>query len=124
MKIIYVAEDGTHFDNKADCAYYEQCKSLKGIYAYDDKRNRISLNSVDVYETEIIYVLADSYLALDAFNDWCHEKGIDAIPYEELDANYCDLFCWNVDDNSWHSWQKDCEELKEIGEYFNMTPVF
>jgi len=125
MEIIYVADDGKQFYNEDDCLNYELTNKLKGLYCYDKSKKRIILDEeFNPCRTEVYYLLADSYESLETFNELCEMCCASPIPYVELGADYSDLFFWSDLDNEWHSWTKDCEELKEMGEFFQMTPVF
>lgn len=49
MRILYIADDGTEFDNEFECEYYEEIKrhnKVNDIEVYDADGNRVLFESV------------------------------------------------------------------------------
>ena len=122
-KVIYTAEDGKEFTNKEECLQYETEKMLKDLHFYDDNRNPIPIpvDDFDRLFKMVYYVQAESIEALDKLNELCDNYGYDPIPYEDLRANYDDLFCYSDAEEIWHSLRNDLKELKELADFFQVS---
>ena len=88
MKIIYIADDGTQFDNEWDCEAYEwrlNHPHLKDILIYDKDGNRFEDNfSEDAYNysTKIVITNSDTLQAvqdLGSYTGYCAYESIDSI---------------------------------------------
>lgn len=121
-KIIYIAADGKEFDNEKDCREYENTSMLKGIHCYNGSKQPITL-SINDFRSEfcsIYYVQAESKEALDHFNDISEDNGYEPIPYEDLGAEYDDLFYYSDDDDCWHSLRDEIKKLKDLADHFQV----
>lgn len=87
MKVIYVADDGTQFDDRYECEYYEWVlnhPSLKEIVFYDEDGNVLAdIFSQDTYEyTMKIFVPTDEAAkelsGLGRYAGFCAYENIDS----------------------------------------------
>lgn len=64
MKVIYIADDGTQFEDKWTCEEYEWTLNHKNIYnvlIYDENGNRLTdFMSQDTYENANIVIVPDN----------------------------------------------------------------
>lgn len=88
MTIIYIADDGTHFDNEWDCEAYEwklNHQHIKDILAFDKDGNKFEdMMAEDTYNysTKIV-ITSDAALQairdLASYTGYCEYESIDSI---------------------------------------------
>lgn len=96
MKIIYVADDGTQFDNEFECEDYEwqlAYKHINDVYFFDKDQNRLGdAFSCETYnKADIISVLNKD--ALQALHELADYTGF--LSY--LDVTECGIWTFNYD---------------------------
>lgn len=88
MKIIYVADDGTQFDNEFDCEFYEwklKHPCLKEICMFDKDGNRLEdILSEDTYNLSMKIIIpsdeaVECIQALADYTGYCAYESIDQI---------------------------------------------
>ena len=102
MRVIYIAEDGTLFDNEWDCEHYEFRASLKGLKDIvcldEDGEILYDLFSQDTYNYgNVISVLTDDALKtlhkIANYCGWCLWDDIDSIgtwSFKEDNRPFCE----------------------------------
>lgn len=124
--IIYVAFDGTQFDDEDECAEYEFLESAKeytdGFTLYNEAREpiKISFNENALDETK--FVIIKEARAIPFLDDWMADNYF----YEtigkvanRLNIESCiGLWIWDDKEETWKHWETEMAKLRELGEYF------
>lgn len=90
MRILYIADDGTEFDNEFDCEVYEETNrhnKVNDIEVYDADGNRVLFESVynDAFynEAEKIIIHTEEEVAdilwLAEYTGWCEFEQITSV---------------------------------------------
>lgn len=122
--IKYVADDGTEFDDEAECLDYEKGMLLaifshRGLRAFDGNKKELPVENY----TEVGSLLDDSWFFIipnavkDDFSeavreDW-HSDFYYCINDSEDDEN---LFYWDEDEDCWKNYKYELATLLELGQ--------
>lgn len=90
MRILYIADDGTEFDNEFDCEHYEEIKrhnKINDVEVYDADDNRVLFDSVynDAFynnaEKIIIHTEeeVEDILWLAEYTGWCEFEQLTSV---------------------------------------------
>lgn len=134
-RITYIADDGTEFEEMAECEAYERDKKMQNIYMFDYCRMTDSPLSVEHLAGEELEINEDMSLdecnciyikneeALDFFIDEGHEaEGLNINTLSFFDTNE---YCWYGIDDLIDTYESTLATLKKIKENFetNFLPA-
>lgn len=116
MKINYVADDGTIFDNERECLKYENNQKLmrENLICLDENLRLITSSDPD-FETNVYFILAKNDFACEILEKRFNETWIDA-PEEGFQPNI--IYWWNDDIMAWVNIQEELKELKEKVKFY------
>ena len=129
---MYVADDGTMFDDEDECRAYELEQALgnfqDGITLYNYKGNKIKINDFNGEAIEFNGLIDEAYFikvnsadALEAFTDLLYEYGSDTSGlYWDGEPDifvYGDL-CPNGNSGEWNSWNGTVKKLQAFKEEY------
>ncbi len=120
VRHVFIADDGTEFDNKAECLEYEFDKGIQyagQIFLYDE-----NFNPVSPFRVSPDYVYYANILTLEAsewFEKWCDDYG-STSPWEEHTSkesveNRTGLFIYDAD-KEWICFETEMKRLRAIAD--------
>lgn len=131
-RITYIADDGTEFEEMAECEAYERDKKMQNIYTFDYSRFTDSPLHADHFRDEELEINKDMSLdectciyikneeALDFFID--EGNGADGLNINTLsffdDTNN---YCWYGIDDLINTYESALATLKRIKENFEIN---
>ena len=130
-KITYIADDGTEFEEMAECKAYERDKKMRNIYMFDYCRMTDSPLSVEHLAGEELEIDEDMSLdecrciyvkngeALDFLIDECIE--IDGLNVNTLSFYDTIEYCWYGIDDLIDTYESALATLKRIKENFEIN---
>lgn len=115
MKINYVADDGTIFDNERECLKYENnLKTMReNLICLDENLRPINSNDPN-FETNVYFILAKNDFACEVLEEIFDLTGI-SIPDKGFKPNIA--YWWNDNEMDWFILQQELKELKEKVEF-------
>lgn len=119
MRVIYIADDGTKFDNEIECETYEQNEKLKdNTIIMLDGYNNILDNNIENFE-KCLSIRIKNRRDLDIVYYMGDYTGC-SYPYDTGD------FCYNISNDEWESLdekieesERNLEKLKKVKEKLN-----
>lgn len=113
MRTVYIAGDGTEFNNKIECESYEQREKLKdNSIIMLDRNNNLLENKEENFE-KCFAIRIKNERDLDIVYYMGEYTGC-SYPYEIGD------FYYNTDNDEWESLDEEIEELKRNLENFKI----
>lgn len=130
-RITYIADDGTEFEEMAECEAYERDKKMQNIYTFDYSRctdspfyaghfedEEINFNySKNLDECNCIYIKDEE--ALDFFINEGNEA--DGLNINTLSFFDCNEYCWYGIDDLIDIYETALATLKKIKENFEFN---
>lgn len=124
--IMYVAFDGTKFDDEDECLIYEFEKRAENyinhfaFYDYDRKPLKFSAGTSLLNNT--FYIVVKDEKAIPFLDGWMIEEGFyqtisKSASYANIE-NLVGLWMWNDDEEIWKHWETEMAKMREFGEYF------
>lgn len=130
MKVLYIADDGTEFEDKDECQEYERLqnanvsKLLSEIHAFTEKGDEIKVGdglgeyNIDEMLMETMYVTFDSNKARDFFDEQQAYYGYEQIGAYIDSCKDGDVYLYNEDVEEWESAMEMIERYQEILDKF------
>lgn len=103
-KEIYIAEDGTEFDDKDECEEYEMQYAEEALKLYDD--NGAPCENLD----SCVYANLDTWVAVETLLNVCKYYGIDTSGIKEPGLYTC---VYGIGNNSWCNLSEMIRRIKE-----------
>ena len=119
MKVIYIADDGTKFDNEYDCERYEYGLSIKNNNIIFLDINREKLNVSDENLEQCCYMKISDLKDLDIVNRMGDYTGLYAIPNDIGEFYWDDSDTWYLIDDRIEELENELKSLKEAKEKLN-----
>lgn len=124
--IMYVAFDGTKFDDEDECLDYEFEKRAENYINYFTlyNHNRKPLKfSADKYLIDsTCYIVIKDEKAVSFLDDWMIECGCYTTIGKAADIanleNRVGLWMWDDPEENWKHWETEIAKMREFGEYF------
>ena len=123
---MYVAFDGEEFYDECDCLAYErkmQATNFEGeIFFYGADRKPIPLDIADLDDVYFVNIKTEKACR------WSIDRCEDCVlthPWSNSSNRknvlpMTGFFWFNIDNNTWHRWQTENENLNEIQDYFQL----
>ena len=119
MRVVYIAEDGTKFDNKIECKTYEQKCNMKncGIVMLDTNGENLEVNDGN-YE-RCIYIKITNDKDLEIIKQMSYNVGSYSDPEEFGEFYWDDSGEWCLIDDRIEELENELKSLKEAKEKLN-----
>lgn len=120
--ILYVADDGTQFEDEWDCRQYEWEQDTKDCkYALLDYRyNKLSNSEASSYDDCAFIFIPTAESAWDLLNNWDTDLiNLDCprfLPYRASDTVQTGLWAWDEDKERWFHLGEKISELTKMAE--------
>lgn len=119
MKIVYIADDGTEFDNELECNEYEHKCNMKncGIVMLDVNGEKLEVTDEN-YE-KCMYIKITNNKDLEIISQMSYNIGSYSKPEEFGEFYWDDSDEWYLIDDKIEELENELEELKKVKEKLN-----